>query len=276
MPPPNLLFHGVSKRTRGSWFARQKDAVDQARAGNLLTGDASAGLLASFDKRPVEPGSEWIAVRALHPKQERLHNEQLSRALVMKHSFSSAEVALFDLPVLHQNTFIVADDGAKYKPLLTTPMSNFVLFDSIDDYVEEIVEQPDSQRFFYEIVAQRCCLYFDLECEDPPDGAGRCPRRAIFCLRLCETCTRPCRNFLRLCRAPSRSSRFSWPSRAARKETARRRRRSTSCASLFTLRATHRTTSWSSLSGPSSTTSRTAASTWTLQCTRGSGTTACS
>jgi len=171
MPPANLLFHGVSKRTLGSWFVRQKDAVDQARAGNLLTGDASGGLLASFDKRPVEPGSEWIATRILQPTQERVHNEQLSRALVVKQSFSSAEVASFDLPVLHQKMYVVADDGAKYKPLLTTPMSKFfVLFDSIDDYVEEIVEQPDSQRFFYEIVAQRCCLYFDLECEEPPDG----------------------------------------------------------------------------------------------------------
>lgn len=171
MPPGNLLFHGVSERTRGSWFARQKDAVDQARAGSFLTGDASGGLLASFDKRPVEPGSEWIAVRALHPKQERVHNEQLSLALVTKQSFSSADVASFDLPTLHQNTYVVADDGKKYKPLLTTPMSKFfVLFRSIDDYVEEIEEQPDRQRFFYEIVAQRCCLYFDLECEEPPDG----------------------------------------------------------------------------------------------------------
>lgn len=197
MPRPKVSLHGISPSTRGDWYHRQSDAIEAAQLHEgFLSSDFKSAqelyqhgkgpvLLVSFDKKPVHPGSEWVLLKNVSPRHELLENDLLSRKLGEKLTFSPDEVSSFGITHLHANHYAVAMNGKKYKPVFTNPMSKFFGIYEVQQYIDELEVQTDNQRHWYEIICKerKACLYFDLECEEAPDGSNTLEqlRDALFC-----------------------------------------------------------------------------------------------
>ena len=137
MPMPKVSLHGISPSTRGDWYHRQSDAIEAAQLHEgFLSSDFKSAqelyqhgkgpvLLVSFDKKPVDPGSQWVFLKNVSPRHELLENDLLSRKLVEKSTFSPEEVSSFGITQVHASHYVVATNGKRYKPVFTNPMSKF-------------------------------------------------------------------------------------------------------------------------------------------------------
>ncbi len=127
------------------------------------------GVVVSFDKKQIVPGTEWAPLRSVTPKHELLQNENLTRALQNKKSFSEAEITDMNLSEVKPKHYVQCG-ARRLRPVITNPGSKMFGVFETKDLVQELLSQHQGHCFFYEVILNRdTCLYFDLEGEFPSE-----------------------------------------------------------------------------------------------------------